>query len=192
MNNTKSTSAETKGKKFGSKYISHYGIRTRRISEMINWYKTFFNATVQHGDENLAFMTFDEEHHRLVIWTDEAAEEKKENIAGVDHIGIGLPNFGELVENYERLKAAGIMPFMPVNHRFTTSLYYKDPDGNEVELSVDNFPSKEACGEFVKSEQMKAILQPPFGDIFDPEELAMRYHQGATEEELAQIGRSNS
>ena len=189
MNN--STTTDSAGKEFGSKYISHYGIRTKRLAEMIDWYKTFFKANVQYGNEFLVFMTFDEEHHRLVLWTDEDTKEKPENIAGVDHIGIGLPNFGALVENYERLKAAGIMPFLPVNHRFTTSLYYKDPDGNEVELSVDNFPSKDDCSRFVKSEQMEAILAPPFGDVFDPDELADLYHQGASEEELAQIGRAN-
>ena len=174
--------------KFGSKYISHYGIRTQRLREMIDWYKTFFSAKVQYEADFGVFMTFDEEHHRLVIWTDEETREKPDNIAGVDHIGIGLPNFGVLVENYERLKAAGITPVLPVNHRFTTSLYYKDPDGNEVELSVDNFPSKEACSEFVRSQQMAEILAPPFGDIFDPDELARRYHEGASQEELARIG----
>ena len=188
MNDLESNSNNSVGREFGSKYISHYGIRTQRLQEMIDWYKTFFNAEVQYQADFGAFMTFDEEHHRLVIWTDEETKEKSENIAGVDHIGIGLPGFGELVENYERLKAAGIMPVLPVNHRFTTSLYYKDPDGNEVELSVDNFPSKEACSEFVRSKQMAEILAPPFGDIFDPDELARRYHEGASQEELARIG----
>jgi catechol-2,3-dioxygenase len=188
MNNSKSVLDKSSENKFGSKYISHYGIRTRQLREMIDWYKTFFNAEVQYEADFGVFMTFDEEHHRLVIWTDEETKEKPENIAGVDHIGIGLPNFGALVENYERLKSAGIMPFHPVNHRFTTSLYYKDPDGNEVELSVDNFPSKEACAKFVKSESMADILMPPFGDMFDPDELARRYHEGASDEELARIG----
>jgi catechol-2,3-dioxygenase len=125
-----------------SKYIAHYGIRTRQLKEMIDWYKNFFDAKVQFENEFAVFMTFDDEHHRLVLWTDEDTKEKPENIAGVDHIGIGLPNFGSLVAAYERLKAKDIIPFLPVNHRFTTSIYYKDPDGNEVELSVDNFPSR--------------------------------------------------
>jgi catechol-2,3-dioxygenase len=47
-------------------YISHYGIRTLRYKEMIQWYKTVFRAKIQHQNEFLAFMTFDEEHHRLV------------------------------------------------------------------------------------------------------------------------------
>ena len=174
-----------------SKYIAHYGIRTRQLKEMIGWYKTFFEGEVLYENEYAVFMTFDEEHHRLVLWTDEDTKEKAKNIAGVDHVGIGLSGFADLVAAYERLKAEGITPFLPVNHRFTTSLYYHDPDGNEVELSVDNFPTKEECSDFVKSEKMREILVPPFGDVFDPDELARAFHQGASDEELARIGMKN-
>jgi hypothetical protein len=39
---------------------------------MIEWYKKVFRAKIQHENELLAFMTFDEEHHRLVIFEDAA------------------------------------------------------------------------------------------------------------------------
>lgn len=169
-------------------YLAHYGIRARRFREMIDWYQTVFRAKIQHENEFLAFLTFDEEHHRLVIFEDPATVERPENAAGVDHVGYGLASFGELVSAYERLKAHGILPFLPLNHRFTTSLYYRDPDGNEVELSVDNFPTKADCDAFVRSEQMAEIGRPPFGYQFDPDELARLYHSGATNEQLARIG----
>jgi hypothetical protein len=44
-------------------YISHYGIRARNYREMIQWYMKVFRGRVQHENEFLAFMTFDEEHH---------------------------------------------------------------------------------------------------------------------------------
>ena len=109
-------------------------------------------------------------------------------VAGIDHVGYGLAGFGDLISTYERLKADGITPFMPLNHRFTTSLYYHDPEGNEVELSVDNFPTKGECDAFVRSEQMDEIGRPPFGYTFDPDELARLYHEGASPKQLAQIG----
>lgn len=114
-------------------YISHYGIRARQYRDMIEWYQTVFRAKIQHENEFLAFMTFDEEHHRLVIFEDAATVAKPENAAGVDHVGYGFASFGDLVATYERLKADGITPFLPLNHKFTTSLYYHDPDGNEIE-----------------------------------------------------------
>lgn len=169
-------------------YISHYGIRAQRLKEMIQWYKTVFRAKVQHENEFLAFMTFDEEHHRLVIFEDAATIDKPAGAAGIDHVGYGFASFGDLVATYERLKAEGIAPFLPLNHRFTTSLYYHDPDGNDVELSVDNFPTKGECDAFIRSEQMEEIGRPPFGYTFDPDELARLHHQGAPEETLARIG----
>lgn len=169
-------------------YISHYGIRAQRFKEMIKWYKTVSRAKIQHENEFLAFMTFDEEHHRLVIFEDAATVARPENAAGVDHVGYGLASFGDLVSTYERLKVEGITPFLPLNHMFTTSLYYRDPDGNDVELSVDNFPTKEECDAFVRSEQMVEIGRPPFGHTFDPDVLARLYHQGVSDEALARIG----
>jgi catechol-2,3-dioxygenase len=169
-------------------YISHYGIRAQRYKEMIEWYKKVFRAKVQHENEFLAFMTFDEEHHRLVIFEDADTVDKPATAAGVDHVGYGLASFADFVLTYERLKADGITPFLPLNHGFTTSLYYHDPDGNQVELSVDNFPTKEECDAFVRSEQMAEIGRPPFGYVFDPDELGRLYHQGVPAERLARIG----
>lgn len=169
-------------------YISHYGLRTKRRKEMIQWYQTVFGAKIQHENDFLAFMTFDEEHHRLVIWEDRDTVDKPETAAGIDHVGYGLSSFGDLVVAYERLKAQGIIPFMPLNHKFTTSLYYHDPDGNEVELSVDNFTTKDECNHFIQSDDMVEIGKPPFGYSFDPDELAKLYHDGAPAEQLARIG----
>ena len=188
MSDSAALETGSEGAATGPAYISHYGIRAQRYKEMIQWYKTVFRAKIQHENEFLAFMTFDEEHHRLVIFEDPATVTKPDNAAGVDHVGYGLASLGDLVLTYERLKAGGITPFMPLNHRFTTSLYYHDPDGNEVELSVDNFSTKRECDAFVRSEQMEEIGRPPFGYAFDPDELARLYHQGVPDETLARIG----
>lgn len=179
------------GAEFSRKYFSHYGLRTKNLPDMIEWYKKFLDAEVKHDMGFGAFMTFDDDHHRIVIFTEEDVVDKTATTAGVDHIGIGLPDFRSLVENYERLKADGIVPSLPVNHGFTTSLYYDDPDGNQIELTVDNFGTKEQCSEWMRSEKMAVAMQPPnFGELFDPEELARMFHAGASDEELSRIGGS--
>lgn len=123
-----------------------------------------------------------------MIFEDATTITKPQNAAGVDHVGYGFASFGDLVATYERLKKDDITPFVTLNHGFTTSLYYRDPDGNEVELSVDNFPTKSECDAFVRSERMEEIGRPPFGYVFDPDELVRMYREGVSSESLGRIG----
>lgn len=39
-----------------------------------------------------------------------------------------------------------------VNHGPTTSIYYRDPDGNDIETQVDNFDTTAEADEFFASE----------------------------------------
>lgn len=174
---------------FSSKYVSHYGLRVRDLAVMADWYQKFLEARIEHDMGFGVFMTFDDEHHRLVIFTDENTVAKDPNAAGVEHVAFGLPDFASLADNYERLKAFGIMPSLPVNHGFTTSLYYDDPEGNQTEFSVDNFATKDECRAWMKSERMARLMAPPnFGDVFDPEEMVRMVRSGASKSVLARLG----
>jgi len=172
----------------GPGYISHVGIRARDYEGMLRWYGDVMGAEVRHQNDFLAFMTFDDEHHRMVIFKDPETVERPKAAHGIDHIGYGVRDHAHLVEIYERLRDMDIKPFAQLNHRFTTSLYYHDPDGNEVEFSVDNFPTKQECSDFVASEAMAEIGVPPFGYDFDPEEMARMHHAGASAAEIARVG----
>ena len=172
----------------GPGYISHVGIRARNYEAMLRWYESVMGAEIRHQNDFLAFMTFDDEHHRMVIFTVPDTVERPPTANGIDHIGYGVRDHGHLVEIYERLRDLGIKPSSQLNHRFTTSIYYHDPDGNEVEFSVDNLPTKQECSDFVASEAMAEIGVPPFGYDFDPEELARLHHAGTPTSELARIG----
>ena len=61
------------------------------------------------------------------------------------------------------------------------SLYYRDPDGNSVELQVDAFATKQEATAFFDSEAFRAN---PIGVIFDPEDMVRRYESGVPEQEL--------
>ena len=72
-------------------------------------------------------------------------------------------------------------PFWCINHGPTISLYYKDPDGNRVELQVDTMPSAEAIDAWMRSGEFAAN---PIGVVFDPDDLLARYQAGDALEEL--------
>lgn len=169
--------------------IGHFGLRTKDVDRAIDWYGKAFGADVRFRNEFAAFMSFDDEHHRFVIWDDGETGDRPATAAGVDHIGFMCGDPHELAQHYQRLKALDIVPASAINHHFTSSIYYHDPDGNEVEISCDNFPTKDTAHAFMKSDAMAEAMTPPFfGGEFDPEELFRLHHSNAPIEQLMRVG----
>ena len=155
--------------------LAHVVRRTARFAELVQWYCAVLGAEVVHSDGILAFLTYDDEHHRIAIAGIPGLEEQPAMAAGTDHIAFSYTDLGDLFHTYRRLKAAGIAPYWCVNHGPTTSMYYKDPDGNRVELQVDNMPSAQAIDAWMRSADFAAN---PIGVIFDPDDLVARYAAG--------------
>ena len=126
-------------------------------------------------------MTFDDEHHRLAIGRIEGLGDRPYDSVGLEHFAFTFGSLAELLGTYERLKAKGIEPIIPINHGGTTSLYYEDPDRNRVELQVDNFASWDEFDEFVKSGKLKNNF---LGHKIDPEEMLAQLRAGVSEGEL--------
>lgn len=166
--------------------LAHVVYQTRRFDEMIGWYQNVFEAEVVHRDPALAFLSYDDEHHRLAFANLEVLKgEISEASAshgeiGVNHVAFTYENLGDLLGTFERLKAENILPYWPIHHGPTLSFYYQDPDGNRLELQVDAC-SMEDANAFMKSE---AFEKNPLGVVIDPEDLVSRYRSGVTEEEL--------
>jgi catechol-2,3-dioxygenase len=89
-------------------------------------------------------------------------------------VAFSYASLDDLVATYERLRDVGITPVLPVNHGMTLSLYYADPDGNQVELQIDTTTVEQAVA-FMASE---AFAENPLGVVFDPEEMAAQHRAG--------------
>lgn len=161
--------------------LAHFVLRTSRYEEMLAWYKEVLTAHVVYGNEFLSFLTYDDEHHRIAIVKMDNLQNPVEGVAGVHHIAFTYPNLSTLLDNYETLKARGVEPVFVINHGPTTSLYYADPDGNQLEFQVENYATVEESTEFFYSDAFK---QNPVGVEFDPQELADRLRAGEPEEVL--------
>lgn len=175
----KSVSGEAK--KIAPAKFAHAVLRTTRFKEMTDWYRTVLNAKIGYENNFLAFMTYDDEHHRIAIAAFPGVIERTPHAAGLDHLAYTYASLGDLVATYERLKAAGITPVVTINHGITTSMYYRDPDGNKVELQIDNYDDAQAMHDFMRSAQFE---KNPIGVDFDPDELARGYHAGRPRAEL--------
>jgi len=161
--------------------LAHVVRRTGRFEELVRWYCTVLGAEVVHSDGMLAFLTYDDEHHRIAIAGIPGLEEQPSMAAGTDHVAFTYGDLGDLFQTYRRLRAVGIEPFWCINHGPTISFYYKDPDGSRVELQVDTMPSGEAIDAWMRSGEFAAN---PIGVVFEPEELIARYEGGEPFETL--------
>jgi catechol-2,3-dioxygenase len=129
----------------------------------------------------VAFITYDEEHHRIALVATPQEKSAPPGAAGMDHFAYGFDEFGDLMASYKRLRDAGIKPAWCVNHGPTTSLYYEDPDGTRVELQVDNFATEAQLKGWMETE---AFENNPIGVPFDPDKLLARYEAGDPLDEL--------
>src|SRR5215471_994577 len=164
--------------------FAHVVYSTRRYDEMIKWYQKVFEAEVVYQNPALAFLTYDDEHHRfafanLDVLKPEVTAGGRGEI-GVNHVAYTYANLGDLLETYARLKEAGIKPYWPVHHGMTLSFYYKDPDGNRMEFQVDCCSVEEA-NEYMRSD---AFAANPVGVEIDPEALLAQYRNGVPLEKL--------
>jgi catechol-2,3-dioxygenase len=163
--------------------FSHLVLQSPRFAAMTAWYKTVLSAKPMFENEVVCFLSYDDEHHRLMIGNNPACSPRDPKAAGLVHFAYAVETLEDLVNTYERLKAAGITPHHCMNHGFTTSLYYHDPDGNEAEYQVDNFRSREEMDAWFST---GAFDRNFAGFLFDPEHMVKLYREGLPEARILQ------
>ncbi|MFI0449476.1 VOC family protein [Actinomadura sp. 6N118] len=168
------------------KAFVHIVYRTHRFDLMLDWYRTVFGAHVQFQNEMLAFMAYDEEHHRfafvnLDLLDPDAKEKDRTGLVGVDHVAYTFASLRDLLENRQQLKAIGIEPYWCIHHGITVSLYYADPDGNQMEFQVESYSTPEDANAFMTG---PGYTENPIGVEFDPEDWLTRLQAGTPESDL--------
>jgi catechol 2,3-dioxygenase-like lactoylglutathione lyase family enzyme len=159
---------------------------------MIDWYTQVFNAVVVFRNKRIAFLTYDSEHHRIALVTvprplrlPARVWKLHRKVFGVDHIAFTYDALPDLVATYRRLADHGIRPVWCINHGPTTSMYFEDPDGNRLELQVDNFGSNDELMEWIGGGEFNAN---PIGVEFDPDVLERLLCAGVPTAELVRRG----
>jgi len=172
--------------------LAHIVYKTPRHQEMINWYNHVLDAVVVFEDKRIAFLTYDHEHHRIalvkvprLLRIPGLAWKLHRKVFGVDHVAFTYDGLEDLVATYRRLADLGIKPVWCINHGPTTSIYYEDPDGNRLELQVDNFGSNEALMEWIGGGEFE---ENPIGVEFDPDVLERLLNAGAPADQLVRRG----
>ncbi len=163
--------------------LAHIALKTNDIKASSEWYKHVLDAEAVFENEMLCFLTYDDEHHRVVLAQDDGYEPGGAS-AGLHHVSFTYESLDDLFDTFERLQALDIRPHWCINHGPTLSMYYLDPMANQVELQIDAMSLTEAI-DFVKSD---AFLANPIGIEFDPQEINERRKSGEAAESLTAYG----
>jgi catechol-2,3-dioxygenase len=162
----------------------HVNLKTTRLQEMIDWYGTVVGTEVVFADATGAWLSNDGANHRvaLLAFSGLSDDPEKDTRTGMHHSAFEFPSFTELNECYLRLREEGITPEICIDHGMTFSYYYRDPDGNHVELQSDNFGDWSASKQWMRTSEL--FHANPIGQFVDPEQVAQAAAAGTTFEEI--------
>lgn len=156
----------------------HVTIKTSRLHEMVDWYRIVIGAEVTFQDANNAWTTNDEANHRVAFLSVPGLDDDPDKVRhnGMHHSAFEYANFGDLMRSYERLRDEDIRPAFCLDHGLTISIYYRDPEGNYVELQSDNFGDWQASSHFMRTSE--DFRTNPIGTFFDPEKVCQAHKDG--------------
>jgi catechol 2,3-dioxygenase len=162
----------------------HANLKTTRLQEMIDWYSTVVGSQVLFQNAFGAWISNDEANHRIALtafpgFTDDP---EKEGHTGLHHTAFEYENFDQLNSSFLRLKQVGTVPDACLDHGMTFSYYYRDPDGNHVELQCDNFGDWAKSSAFMR--EGPEFHADPIGQFVDPDRVAAAYAAGASFEDI--------
>jgi len=160
--------------------FAHFVLRTANKKALVEWYCTVLAAHPVFENDYISFVTYDDEHHRVAFIQAPGLKTPPDDACGLSHVAYTFADLGQLLSTYRRLKAEGIVPVRTINHGPTVSMYYKDPDGNQVELQVDAFDKAGAASYFFT----EPFQKNPIGVLFDADKMVADYEAGVPEADL--------
>jgi len=164
--------------------LQHCGLTTGNLDHMLEWYGKVLGMTVNtrvaapagSPFKTVAFASNDQVNHRLSFFETPglAIDGDKDQHARVQHIAFEYDTLDDLLGTYVRLKTLGIPLLWAADQFIQTALYYADPDGNIIELNVNNFTD-----DWTVTEQLKHLPARLHMNV-DPEKLIAARQAGAS------------
>jgi catechol 2,3-dioxygenase len=137
--------------------LTHMGINVYDIKVMETFYTEVLGLMVTDRGvgttfkSDLVFMSVSPySHHQVVLASGRDPQSKTSTI---NQLSFMLEDLDQLRAMYRRVRDLGVEGLRPLNHGNAWSIYFFDPEGNNVELYCDT----------------PWYISQPHGDLFDPE-----------------------
>lgn len=121
--------------------LSHVGIHVNDMPRMVDFYTRFLGfaesdrGALADGKGEIVFLTRDpREHHQLVLATGRP-KELAYNI--INQLSFRVDSLATLRELERGLKKEKVEELGAITHGNALSVYFRDPEGNRVELLID-------------------------------------------------------
>jgi catechol-2,3-dioxygenase len=168
--------------------LQHCGLTTGNLDAMLEWYGKVLGMTVHKrvaapaGSpfKTVAFASNDEVNHRLSFFETPhlSVDADRDRHARVQHLAFEYKTLDDLLGTYVRLKNLGIPLLWAADQFIQTAIYFQDPDGNILELNVNNFSD-----DWTVTEQLKNLPSQLHVNV-DPEKMIEALKAGASSWEL--------
>ena len=120
------------------KELGHIVLYVKDVERSAAFYRDILGFRMIASEPRVALFSSGRTHHELLLIETGQGPQPKKSYNGLYHIGLKI---GDTVEELsvalEELKKAGVKIVGATDHHITKSLYILDPDGNELELYVD-------------------------------------------------------
>jgi catechol 2,3-dioxygenase len=119
---------------------THFGIYVTDLPKMVSFYRDLFGLTITDQGEGKTFRNTivftsgtPHQHHQLVL----ASGRPPGTPSTVMQIAFMVPSIDSLRELTAKAGVLGATDIKPLNHGNALSVYFKDPEGNTVEIYLD-------------------------------------------------------
>ena len=122
------------------KYLGHVNIFVRNAECSQQWYADVLGLhTYGFRPGRVAFLAADLEqsHEIALVQVGEEAAGPQKGQVGLNHVAWMMLSLEDLKELYQRLKDKGVPIERVSDHGISIGIYFRDPDGNGMEVSYE-------------------------------------------------------
>ena len=121
--------------------FSHVGLFVMDLDRMVDFYTKHLGLVVNdrgvtRDGREIAFLSGDAREHHQVVFATGRPDDMNFNM--VQQLSFRLDSLATLREVYAALKAEPIVELGPITHGNALSAYFRDPEGNRLEVFIDS------------------------------------------------------